>query len=61
MRRSIKPLLLALALAAGLAVGAAAKPGGGSGGSTCWTICCDGGFPCISCCKGQACPDLICP
>lgn len=58
MNRIWKPLVLALALAAGLAVGAAAKPGGGT---TCWTICCDGGFPCISCCKGQACPDVICP
>lgn len=61
MRRHVKTLLLALVLVAGFAAGVSAKPDGGGSGSTCWTICCDGGLPCISCCKGQACPDLICP
>lgn len=62
MKRHLKAIVLALVLATGFAVGASVSAAGGpGGGSSCWTICCDGGFPCISCCKGQACPDLICP
>ena len=59
MKKTVRMLVLALVLAGAFAVGLSAPAAGG--GSTCWTICCDGGFPCISCCKGQACPDLICP
>lgn len=61
MRKNVKVLLFALVLAGAFAVGFAVPAAGAGGGSSCWTTCCDGGFPCISCCKGQACPDLICP
>jgi hypothetical protein len=60
MKRHLKTVVLALVLAAAFGAGLTASAGH-KPDPTCWTICCDGGFPCISCCKGQACPDLICP
>lgn len=61
MKKRLKTVVLALVVAAAFAAGVTVSAGHKGGGSTCWTICCDGGFPCISCCKGQACPDLSCP
>jgi hypothetical protein len=63
MRRSIQAVILALALIAGFAVGVSVAPQAeAAGGGTCWTTCCEHApWMCITCCKGQACPDVICP
>ena len=61
MKRHLKAVVLALVLAAAFGAGLTVSAGHKTSDPTCWTICCDGGSPCISCCKGQACPDLICP